>query len=137
MNDPVAQVREALRMSSASAADCPSLFLRVAAGVDRRRRQRRAAAATAVVVALGGVLAVPALDLGQHGFQHAAVSAEGPPNGSTAVTIAGCPAPVGAPPNAYLRRAEALDNTACTAVGDVTTSTFVWRSARRPGLFQP
>lgn len=67
MNDDLTErVAAQLRLASADTEDCPTLFHRVAAGVERRRRRHRVAAAglVAVVLAVGA----PAVTVGLGGI---------------------------------------------------------------------
>jgi hypothetical protein len=128
-------VSAALRASSATTDDCPNLFLRVAAGVERRRRRHRTTAGAVVVVAVGVVLAVPAL--GRQGAGRTTISAEGA-TGEVVSTVVGCAVDSTLPSNSFVRRAEAIDGTTCTATELAPPTTIRWvQTARRYGLLQP
>jgi hypothetical protein len=130
MNDDLQQtVSEALRSSSADTDDCPSLFLRVAAGVERRRRRHRTTAGAVVAVAVGVALAVPVLSYGGAGASRTTISADGP------VAAIGCNSNRSLPTNAFVRRAEALDGTTCSSDIVVEPTPIRWlQAAHRYGL---
>lgn len=125
-------VSEALRTSSAATDDCPSLFLRVAAGVARRRRRHRTTAGAVVAVAVGAVLAVPAM--AQVTAGHTTISAEAP----IGTVVDSCAGDTVLPPNSFLRRSEALDGRTCSSAEPVQPTTARWvHPARWYGLEQP
>jgi hypothetical protein len=134
MNDDLMRcVSEALRTSSADTDDCPNLFLRVAAGVERRRRRHRATAGAIVAVAVGVALAVPTLSQVGAGSTHTTISAE-----ASARPVDGCTSDQDLPSNAFVRRAEALDGTTCSsATVDEPTPVRWLHEERRNGLTQP
>lgn len=136
MNEDLQQtVSAALRASSAVTDDCPNLFLRVAAGVERRRRRHRTTAGAVVVVAVGVAFAVPAV--AHQGAGRTTISAAGA-SGQTVSADAGCANDNSLPSNSFVRRAEAIDGTTCSSAEVVQPTTLRWtQSTRRYGLLQP
>jgi len=64
----------AMRDVSASTADCPELFTRVASGVRRRQRRQRAGVAAIGLVVAAGAVAIPAV-VSNAAPRHSTVSA--------------------------------------------------------------